>query len=218
MIEQGGSTVAKKKKTKKSTTKKATKKKTTRPPAPAGDSGVKTDPEKIQVANYPEAGKKIDEFENSLDKQLAGADTQPAPGEKRGRGRPRKNPEPEPVAADAPIEMIEGFIKMPFVLWASKTGVKKLELTDDEAKQIAEPTKQLLDYYLPRMPDVCFAWASLAVSGFWITKPRLELLAELRRNNTLSSSSKGQGNPQGARTPADPGRLHFPSEIETQQL
>jgi hypothetical protein len=137
--------------------------------------------------------KKKPKFEETLDRG-------PQPKKNRGRGRPKKErPQPEPAAGEtgpAPeldIGIVAGVIKMPYEFWSISTGVKDLQLSDAEAEQIAQPAKQLLDYYLPKIPSVAYAWAALTVSIFFTTKPRLTVLAEKRQEKHESPSESPVG-------------------------
>lgn len=141
------------------------------------------------ITPHPTAGKKVTDFENVLDQQLNDQGQEP----RRGRGRPRKELEPE--APEVGIDIISGAVKIPFDLWAKKVGVNELALTDTEAGQLANPVKQLLDYYAPRLPAIAIAWASLAVVSYTILSYRLEVLSEIRKQQSapLSDDSTGPG-------------------------
>jgi len=138
--------------------------------------------EKPVVVLHPTAGAKISDFEETLDKQLAG-DTGPP---KRPVGRPPKEPEPEPP--ELTIEVVAGVVKIPFELWAISQGLKGLALSDDEAKQIAEPARQLLEYYLPKVPVIAYAWVSFSVSTFWVMRTRLLLIQEIKKQREKSQA------------------------------
>jgi len=186
--------------------KKAKKAKVTSPAEPA------------KVTAYPSAGKKITEFEEKLDQQLAGDEP------KRGPGRPRKEIEPEPEFAMAE-NLIAEAIKTPFELWALSQKLDELKLKDKEAAALAMPVKQILDYYLPNVPMIVLAWASLALTTKSIMAPRLVLIAEIkkqRRPSTAKSADSkddGQGGPRPPATPPGPGDANkFPTEIKTTSI
>jgi len=128
-------------------------------------------PPKI-ITPHPTAEHKVTEFEKKLDEQLA----QEAP--KRGPGRPPKEPPPEPPTID--LDVVAGVLKIPFELWAIGQGVEALALTDEESRTLAEPAKILLEYYLPQIPEVAYAWIGLSVSSFWIMRTRLLLVKVIR--------------------------------------
>jgi len=174
-------------------------------------------PEKKNVVPYPTAGPKILDFEAKLDEQLNAAD-QPA-GRGRGPGRPRKTPAaPEPPGV-AP-EIIEGVVKMPFEFWAISQGVKQLAISDDEAKRLAEPMVQLIEHYLPQIPTIAYAWVSLAVSAFWVTRPRLMMIAAIKKKQAgLSSPSSEAGGPAARSAPSGPaGGFPTPDEIKPSRM
>lgn len=153
--------------------------------------------DKPKITPYPTAGPKVTEFEQKLDEQLAGAEPN------RGPGRPRTKPETTPEPEGIPIEIVAGTVKMPFELWSIGQGVKELALSDTEARQLAEPVKQLLDYYLPLIPAIAYAWISVSVSSFWIMRARLLLIAEIKKQRQKVTSpetagpqkERGQGGP-----------------------
>lgn len=192
--------------------KKKTKKKTKKKVKPAKPVRIhfgprkKDEPEKPKVTPYPQAGAKVQEFEDVLDKQLAG-DTAPP---KRPVGRPRNEPEPE--QPELTLDVVAGVIKIPFELWAIGQDVKKLALTDEEAKQMAEPARQLLEYYLPKIPVIAYAWISLSVSSFWVMRTRLLLIREIRKQREKQQ-------PPRPAAPAQPGVVtKFPSETKTEKV
>ena len=197
--------MAKKKKTKTKTKKAAAKK----PLDPLRQTVPKITP-------HPTAGPKITEFEEKLDEQLAGDKP------KRGPGRPRKD-QPGPIEPEGVgVDIVSGVVKLPFELWAIKEKVEELVLTDAEANQIAEPFKKLLDYYLPQIPEIAYAWIALTVNGFWIMRTRLLLIAAIKESNEQISSGAqtadgkdvGQGGPRPPASPAGQGGK-FPQQTET---
>lgn len=198
--------MAKKKKTKKSAKKKT----------------VEQTPPK--VTPYPAAGPKVTDFERKLDEQIAA-------GDKSKRGRPPKQPEPAPT--QVPNEIIKQAVQVPFDLWAISQELKGLKLEDKEAAMLAEPVKTLLDYYAPQMPVIAIAWASLTISVYAVMKPRLEMIAEIKKQKTSPSpgpadqrakheehvTSQGQGGPRSPIKPVGQGEIvEFPGQIKTQKL
>jgi len=187
-----------KKKVKKKTVKKIVTPEKSPEPAPA----------QPKVTPYPTAGPKVQEFENVLDRQLAG-DTGPP---KRGPGRPPKEKQPEPEPPELTIDVVAGVVKIPFELWSISQSVKSLALTDEEAKRIAEPAKQLLEYYLPQIPVIAYAWISMSVSTFWVMQARLRTIKEIKEHK------KRIEQPRPA-APAQPGVVtKFPSEIKPNKV
>jgi len=188
-----------KKKSKKKTVKKAT------PEKPVVK--VNLGPE---ITPYPQAGRKVLEFEDNLDRQLSG--DMPS-DKKRGPGRPpgpQKVAEPEPP--DLSIEVVAGVVKIPFELWAISQSIEKLALDDKEAEQIAEPARQLLEYYLPKIPVIAYAWVSMSVSVFWVMRSRLFLIAELRKQKEAKK-------PTRPAEPSQPGVIvKFPAIVEPEKV
>lgn len=163
----------------------------------------KKKPAAPKITPMPTAGRKVTDFESELDRQLAGESPE-AP--KRGRGRPRKEaPEPEP---ELDLAIVTPIVKMPFDLWALKNDLDKLKLDDKEARLIAEPLKQLLDYYLPKIPTIAYAWISLSVMSYTVLKSRLELVQKIKKESFSvgpiavgkgdTSSRPGNGSPPAA--------------------
>jgi len=185
---------AKKKKKKKSV------KKVTSSKSPAQVSS------KPKITPYPDAKKTVTEFEAQLDKQLAG-DLPQEP--KRGPGRPPKPKEPEPEQPELTIDVVAGGVKIPFELWSISQSVKSLALNDDEAKRIAEPAMQLLEYYLPQIPVIVYAWISMSVSTFWVMQSRLRTVKEMREHRKRIEQDRRPAEPAG------PGvTTEFPSKVE----
>lgn len=171
------------------------------------------------VTPYPAAGPKVVDFEDKLDEQLGA-------GDKPKRGRPPKQPEPEP--AQVPNEIVKQAVQVPFDLWAINQNLKGLKLDAKEAAMLAEPVKTLLDYYLPQMPVIAIAWASLTISTYAVMKPRLEMIAEIKKQKASPSSGpadrdikdgSGQGGPAPpvSPMPAEQGG-QYPAQIKTQKL
>ena len=146
----------------------------------------------------PQAGRKVTEFEAKLDAawpEGMGDET------KRGRGRPRKETEPEPAQID--IKVIGQTVQIPFDLWSVSQGIEGLKITDQESILIAKPAKQLIDHYLPQVPEIGWAWISLSVVSYSIMKSRLVLIAEIKKANSSDSetrtdnATRGPGSPVG---------------------
>ena len=167
-------------------------------------TAIRTKPEKSTgketpvVTPYPQAGRKVEEFERRLDEQLASGEQ-----EKRGRGRPRKPPEPEPAQID--LLVVGQAIQVPFDLWSISQGIEGLKLTDDESKLMARPAKELLDYYLPAMPAIAWAWISLVAVSYGVLRTRLILIQEIKKSRmTAADSAADHGKPESV-IPPSPG-------------
>lgn len=215
------------KKSKKKAKKKAISKH--KPPKPVRvhfDLRTKTEPEKPEpapakpkITPYPTADAKVQEFEDLLDSHLAGYSEPAKP--KRGPGRPPKEKPQEPEQPEQPeltIDVVAGVIKIPFELWAISQSVKSLALTDVEAKKIAEPAKQLLEYYLPRIPVIAYAWISMSVSTFWVMQTRLRTIKEIKLHRERLKYPKSVS-PEQPAEPAQPGvKTKFPSVVKTKKM
>lgn len=184
--------------------KKASKKKPAKPKPP------KITPEKQDVTPYPTAGRKVKDFEDAIDEKLAGDTTEDK--RKRGPGRPKKE-QPETETPAYIDKIIKNLIKSPFELWAIGNELPALALTDEEAAQLAGPVRTLLDYYLPKIPAIGYAWVSLSVTGFWVFRSRLKLIAEIKKQKSAEAEGSSQG-PAG--TPAA-GPVNFPTMEETER-
>ena len=157
-----------------------------------------------KITPHPTAGPKVQEFEDLLDKQLAG-DTGPP---KRGPGRPPKDKTLEPEQPELTIDVVAGVVKIPFELWSISQSVKSLALTDEEAKRIAEPAMRLLEHYLPQIPVIAYAWISMSVSTFWVMQIRLRTIKELKEHSKRIQQASRPAEP------AQPGvTIKFPEEI-----
>ena len=167
-------------------------------------------PVQPKITPYPQAGKVITDFENVLDRQLSG--DQAPPEKKRGPGRPPNEPDPEPPVLS--IDVVAGVIKIPFELWSISQSVPSLSLTTEEANKIAEPAKQLLEFYLPQIPVIAYAWASLSVGVFWIMQGRLRTIQEIK----LHRERIAKAGP-GPTEPAQPGvSTTFPQAVKPTKI
>lgn len=144
----------------------------------------KTRPE---VVPYPTAGRKVTEFEDRLDAAIAKGEQEP----KRGRGRPKKIEEPPPPEID--IKVFASCLQIPFDLWSVSQDAPELKLSMPEAVMLAKPMKQLADYYLPNVPEIAWAWFSLAGVSYTIVKSRLVLIAEIKKASSVDQKDAARG-------------------------
>lgn len=79
--------------------------------------------------------------------------------------------------SDIEIKLIANFLKLPFTFWATRIKLASIRLTDAEAKEWAEPTKILLDHYMPLMPPIGYAWIAWSITTITVMDKRLELIA-----------------------------------------
>ncbi len=189
---------------------------------PALDLRPMMAPEKI--VPHPTAGRKVVEFEQKLQEQLKAGEEEQGPSPQRGPGRPRKTP-PEPgtaPVADLSQEIIQNGLKMPFDLWSISQGVAELKLQADEAAALAEPVKQLLDYYAPKLPTISVAWFSLAVTAYSIMAVRIRIINEAKKAQKKSHPGSGDAEPASAVQPVQPapplGGSGFPTKVVTEKV
>ena len=142
-----------------------------------------------KVTPYPRAGRKVQEFEDRLDRQLAGETSAP----KRGRGRPIKEGQPEPPEID--VNIIGQAVQIPFDLWSISQELPELKISIQESVMIAKPLKQLLDHYVPQVPEIAWAWISLGAVSYSIMKSRLELIAAIKKAKASQSPESRKNNP-----------------------
>jgi hypothetical protein len=167
----------------------------------------------IKTTPMPTAGKKVIEFEKQLDAVIA-ADPKPTHGGTRpGAGRKPTPPKPE-IHKVSPEEMnkaIIQLIKSPFDIWAARVRVEDLKLTDEEAEAIASPTIVLLDYYLPNIGEISWAWISFGIVTIGALRPRLDLLRGIRQQQPAAA---GKPEPAGGRQPVGKPAAGFPNAAD----
>ena len=150
---------------------------------------------KVNVVPMPTAGRKVVEFEDRLDASLLTAEEQ----QKRGRGRPRKEAEQPPPEID--VKVIGQSIQIPFDLWSVSQDIPDLKISVQESVMIAKPLKQILDHYMPNVPDITWAWIGLSAVSYSILKSRLLIIAEIKKARTSSEeqmdAARGKKAPQG---------------------
>lgn len=129
-----------------------------------------------KVDTYPQAGRKVKEFEEMLDQQLGDE----APGY---QAPPGKEPQPETIKFDYAV--IAQVCQIPFNLWSVSQGIDQLKLTDKEAKSMAMPIMNLLDYYLPQIPVIAWAWITVGVVAYSALESRLLLIQEIKKSRSI---------------------------------
>lgn len=82
------------------------------------------------------------------------------------------------------IKMIADVLKLPFAYWSARVGIRAIRLTDIEAAEWAEPTKMLLDHYVPKMPPIAYAWLAWSVTTITVMNKRFELIEAARERKT----------------------------------
>lgn len=103
-------------------------------------------------------------------------------------------------------KIIADFLKLPFAFWASRAGLPALRLTDQEAREWAEPTKALLDHYMPKIPEMVYAWIGWSICTCSIMDKRFVLITSEREKRSTQQSSESQGTvgPQSRQANASP--------------
>jgi len=72
-------------------------------------------------------------------------------------------------------------LKIPFDAWAETIHLEELRLSEQEVNSLALPVTQLVNYYLPKMPAIAYAWCGLILSLYAIMQPRLKQIKELKK-------------------------------------
>ena len=119
----------------------------------------------------------------------------------------------KPEQPELTIDIVAGVIKIPFEIWAIGEDLEKLALDDDEARRIAEPARQLLEFYLPKIPVIAYAWISMSVGAFWSLRTRLLLIQEMKKQD--------QKQQPGASPVAQTGPgviAKFPDKVEPEKI
>jgi hypothetical protein len=79
---------------------------------------------------------------------------------------------------DKPNETIIPILQMLFDLWAASQNTPELALSKDEAKGVALPITQLLEFYWPgKVPEIIWVWLCLLGSVYGIVIPRVKILS-----------------------------------------
>jgi len=169
------------------------------------------------ITPYPTAGRKVTEFEERLDAQMAR-------GKKPARGPGGKFSSTSPAAGpEIDISVIGQVVQIPFDLWSVSQGVPELKISNDESIMLAKPVKQLLDHYVPQVPEIAWAWISLSAVSYSIMKSRLALIAEIRKNKPSSERrmDEARGVVNSSKVPQGHGGPHpsnvFPSLDQIQK-
>jgi hypothetical protein len=82
-------------------------------------------------------------------------------------------------------------LQVPFSIWATKTNVKELELSDEEAEGPAQCANQLVNLYMPDLqkqdPKKVLAW-SFALSMGMIVAQKMQILATKKEQMAVQNS------------------------------
>ncbi len=222
-------TRTKKKTAKKPTPPKAKKKPAKKvPPKPAkparGLSEAPTvgasSPTPLIMTPMPTAGRVITDFEKALDQTIAEHPQPQHGGARPGAGRkvkPKAPPPPEvqPVEPAEISSAITELLRTPFDLWAAKAKLPELALTNEEAETVTKPVQVLLDFYVPNMRPIDWAWASLVITGIAIMRPRVMLLQRMGPGSgtgPAESQREAQATPPGPAASASPAGQGSPAD------
>lgn len=133
-------------------------------------------------------------------------------GARPGAGRPRGTDRLARVNAlpEKANEQMIPVLQTPFSLWATSTGVDELRLPEKDAKKLALPITQLLEYYFPgQIPEIVWCWLILAGCVTQVMDGRLQLLKKIR-----DAKKSGKPVPQG-QAPGPALKVHHPDRDVT---
>lgn len=103
------------------------------------------------------------------------------------------------ILIEQPNPLFIPILKIPFDAWAETVKVDELRLSTQETNSLALPVTQLVNYYLPKMPAIAYAWCGLILSLYTIMQPRLKIIKELKKVKAgQSASPPGPQADQGA--------------------
>lgn len=85
------------------------------------------------------------------------------------------------ILIEQPNPLFIPILKIPFDAWAETVKVDELRLSTQETNSLALPVTQLVNYYLPKMPAIAYAWCGLILSLYTIMQPRLKIIKELKK-------------------------------------
>lgn len=147
----------------------------------------------LPIVDYPSVGDEVNkygprnlEFEQKLG--VPPAEVSP----KQGAPLPMRAEDQETIEGTT-LKMLANSLKLPFAFWASRAGLPALRLTDQEAREWAEPTKALLDHYMPKIPEMVYAWIAWSVCTCSIMDKRFVLITAEREKRSARQSSESQG-------------------------
>lgn len=195
-------------------------KKTVKPKEKSSEPIVKRDPLRQIEEPKPEFERKLQELHEDHGKPPAaepGDKVETRGGARPGAGRPRGTDNLSLVnrLPEKANETLVPVLQIPFKTWATAIGVKELELNRDEAKDLALPVTQLLEFYFPgRIPEIAWVWLMMLGSTYRILEPRLELLAKMRKEQgpSVAASDKGPAPSSRPRSGAAEPATGFPKE------
>lgn len=118
-------------------------------------------------------------------------------GVREGAGRPKGMTAEKAAVAhlpQLPNESIVAAFRMAFAAWEASVKVSGVALSEDEAKQIALPVTQLLEYYFPgQIPEIAWTWIMAAWSVGSITMVRIQLIKVARQAKPVEAQEVAGG-------------------------
>lgn len=142
---------------------------------------------RVGDAEVEKYGPRVPGFEKKLD--ALGGKTEPP--------KPKPPETATDVQAKLDLKVIADFLKLPFATWASRINFPAIRLTDKEALKWAEPTKVLLDHYMPVIPPIAYAWFAWSVTTISIVNTRIDLIAAEKRKRGESQTESKAGSKAG---------------------
>lgn len=85
------------------------------------------------------------------------------------------------ILIEQPNPLFIPILRIPFDAWAEAASVEDLRLSAQESNSLTLPVTQLVNYYLPKMPAIVYAWCGLVLSFYAIVQPRLLLIKKLKK-------------------------------------
>jgi len=154
-----------------------------------------------EIVDYPSVGKDVDKYgpRNLEFEQKLGVPP-PEPAAKEGPSAETRARFAEAVQDSLDRKIVADCLKLPFAFWASRAGLPALRLTDQEAKEWAEPTKALLDHYMPKIPGIVYAWVGWSVCTCSIMDKRFVLITAEREKRSAQRLSEIKGAPLGSQS------------------
>jgi hypothetical protein len=147
--------------------------------------------------------KSKDKFNELKDAAMVGPSEPDAPGaasdqpEKKQRHRrtraeieASKRAKVERPIAQCANPLFIPLLKLPFEIW-SKGTVDDMKLSDAEAEAMALPITQLVEYYLPAMPEIWAVWTNLSIQAFGVMSIRLAVLKTIRDQKKAAAQASG---------------------------
>jgi len=128
---------------------------------------------------------------NPAFEQAVGGQLSPEPvaetrgGARPGAGRPKGMTDVKAAVKNLPQQPNQTIlmgVKTLFSLLARQVRVPEVELSEDEAEQLALPVTQLQEFYLPDgIPEIAWVWASAGFTFYQIAESRIKIINAARK-------------------------------------